>query len=120
MSVPDFQMPLADLERFADWRPSVPDVSLFHQNKRIEDRVIEQARGRRRPLMPNDETVIRVIVENFLDSLKDRGEWPPRDEDELVDVLVACVGGMEFEFDKEGGFMLRMVKPDDGMFSDAA
>lgn len=86
----------------------------------IADRVIEQARGRKRPMLENDETVIRVIVEHFIDTLVKRGEWPPREgEDDLVDCLVAMVGGMEFEFGKDGGFTLRMVKPDDGMFPDA-
>ena len=86
----------------------------------IADRVIDRARNRKRPLMEDDETVIRVIVDHFIDSLKERGEWPPREgEGGLVDLLVATVGGMEFELGKHGGFTLRMVKPDDGMFPDA-
>src|ERR1700754_498048 len=87
----------------------------------IEDIVIERARNRKRPLMPDDETVIRVIVAHFVQDLEKRGEGPPTAErggvECVVETLVACVGGLEFEHHGEGkGFKLRMVAPDDGMY----
>jgi hypothetical protein len=87
----------------------------------IEDRVIERARNRKRPLMPDDETVIRVICADFVKRLEDRGEWPPPASrggvECVIETLVACVGGLEFEQGKKGdGFTLRMVAPDDGMY----
>lgn len=86
----------------------------------VENLVIERARNRKRPLMPNDETLIRVICADFLNSLQDRNEWPPPESrggvEAVIETLVACVGGMEFEFGKDGGFVLRMIAPDDGMY----
>lgn len=90
----------------------------------IEDRVISRARNRKRPLIPDDETAIRVIVAEFVGRLIDKGAWPPPAEkggvDDVVEVLVACVGGLEFELGKAGGFTLRMVAPDDGMYLEEA
>lgn len=86
----------------------------------IEDRVIARARNRRRPLMPDDETVIRVICADFVKRLRDDGNWPPPESDGgvdfVVETLVACIGGLEFELGKRGGFSLRLVAPDDGMY----
>lgn len=88
----------------------------------VEDRVVERARNRKRPLMPNDETAIRVICQSFIEKLQRDGEWPPPASkggiDMVVETLVACVGGVEFELGKNGGFNLRMVAPDDGMYPD--
>jgi hypothetical protein len=74
--------------------------------------------------MPDDETIIRVIVSDFVENLEKRGEWPPPSErggvDGVVETLVAVVGGLEFEHSGPGkGFLLRMVAPDDGMYPDA-
>lgn len=83
--------------------------------KRVEDRVIARAKGRRRPMTEDDEMVIRVLVEQFVRDAVDRPDW---DEDEVVELLVACIGGIEFEKGKTGGFTLRMVAPDAGMYPD--
>lgn len=90
----------------------------------IEDAVIARARNRKRPLMPDDETVIRVICADFVNRLVSDGVWPPPADkggvEMVVETLVACVGGLEFEHYGEGkGFKLRMVAPDDGMYPDA-
>jgi hypothetical protein len=88
----------------------------------IEDRVIERARNRKRPLMPDDETVIRVICADFVKHLQGRGEWPPPVSrggvEAVVETLVAVVGGLEFEHGKGNGFTLRFVAPGDGMYPD--
>lgn len=91
----------------------------------VEDAVIERARNRKRPLMPDDETIIRVICADFVKRMQDQGEWPPPASrggvEMVVETLVACVGGLEFEHHSEGqGFKLRMVAPDDGMYPNAA
>jgi hypothetical protein len=89
----------------------------------IEDLVIDRARNRKRPLMPNDETVIRVICADFIGHLQASGEWPPPPSkggvEMVVETLVAVIGGLEFEHGEGGGFKLRFVRPDDGMYPDA-
>lgn len=83
--------------------------------KRVEDRVIARAKNRKRPMMPDDETVIRVICAGYVENYFDRDDW---DEDDVVELLVACVGGVEFEVGKDGGWRLRLQAPDAGMYPD--
>src|SRR4051812_8613600 len=82
-------------------------VVTIPESSDVVDRVLERARGRQRPLMPNDETVIRVLCDEVIAQMKSRGDWPPKaGEDHLVDFLVAAIGGLEFELGKQGGFKL--------------
>lgn len=88
----------------------------------IADRVIERCRNRTRPLMPDDETVIRVLADSFVENLRAKGEYPQTaaGEQALVETVVACFGNLEFEVGKQGGFELRMRAPDDSLYPEDA
>ena len=84
---------------------------------RVADRVIERATHRRRPLMPDDETVIRALVEHTIDRVTADGADP--NEDKLVAFFVAVLGNLEFEIPSDGGFRIAMRPPDDSLYPGA-
>lgn len=92
---------------------------LIPQPLTVADRVLERARNRRRPLMPDDELAIRFFCDDLCESLRAKGEYP-EDETFLVHWLVSTVGGVELRAEPGKPASLTMVAPDAGMYDDPA